>query len=327
MLRRLKTDSPDSAISDEELVEGVQRGDAAAWGAFLERHTDAIYGCAWAYSKSGGARPDNQAQEDEAAELYLFLAETVRHSFKSYRGRCKPRTWVLSVIGNRTHILKAYLLRKDPQRTDMRLPKVMADRPAIEREIYKRLVWGLDPAGIALELDVDRGRCAEVEDLLVQHSPRVYQRVLANRRARLPQVRLDVEEEGRAVQLAAFQSDPAKALEERLNQGLIQDALAAGVEILDAQERRVLVLLYNRGWTAAQIALRALEDPYLGLEGVKDANRVYYLKDRALRQLGLVLLARLAEGGREVGEQEVGRALARSLERLLQERGLPLSRP
>lgn len=303
---------------DEELVKRIQRGDQEAWALFLERSSDLIYARAWEYSQT--AHTQAADPEDEVGELYLFMAEAIKRSLKSFEGRCKPRTWVLSVIADRRHILKAYLLHKDPARAEVRLPKVLAGCSGTQKEIFRRLVWGLEPARIAQELAVPESQCAEVEALLAEHSPRVYERIQANRQTRKPRVSLD---EG---QIAHASPGPEEQLEKQELEHAVQQALSAAFHALPFLERRVLILLYDQDFSPAEIAALAAADANLGLGELTQASQVYYLKDKALARL----LEELAEGLEALENCSPApapapgrRALLRLLEELLRQQGLP----
>ena len=304
---------------DEGLVKRIQRGDQEAWALFLERCSDLIYGRAWEYSQTAHTWATDP--EDEVAELYLFMAETVKRSLKSFGGRCKPRTWVLSVISDRRHILKAYLLHKDPVRAEVRLPKVLAGCPLIKKEIFRRLVWGLEPARIAQDLAVPESQCAEVEALLAEHSPRVYERIQANRQTRRPRVSLE------EVQIAHSSPDPAEQLEKQELERAVQQALSAAFQSLPALERRVLILLYDQDCSPVEIAALAAADANLGLGEITQANQVYYLKDKALTKLVEELTGSLEKlEDRSPAPAPGRRALLRLLEELLWQQGLPQPR-
>ena len=104
--------------------------------------------------------------------------------------------------------------------------------------------------------------------------------------------------------------------------GLLEEAAAA----LSVVEAVILVFLYNEEYTAAQIVQLAGSNPKLGLAEVKDVNRVYYLKDRALGKIVELLIARLNrldDAGRAPpkGRQ---RALLKPLEAFIKEQGFPV---
>lgn len=325
-LRRFSASHQERA-TDEKLVERIQQGDAEAWGAFLGRYTELLYGKAWEYSRLAGSRPGSEEVAEEVADLYLFMAESLLRSLRAFQRTCKPRTWVLSVIGNRKHVLKAYLLHKNPGRADVRLPKALEARPQIDQEIFKRLIWGLEPAHIAQDLGVPEGHCLEIEALLAERSPRVHARMLANRQARMPELRLDegTGEEEPAVQLAHPGPNPEEEAERQALRGIIQDAIAAAVQELSDPERRVLILLYNQGVTPAQIAELATLDQ--GLGEIANANRCYYLKDRALDKIAAHLASGLETlSGHPPPLVAQRRQVLKALEEFLGEQGVPLSR-
>ena len=318
------------ATTDEELVRRIQSGDQRAWSLFLERYTDLIYRKALHYSgASDWSVFGAQDREDEVGELYLFMAQSVLRSLKSFKGACKPSTWILSVIGNRKHVLKAFLLRKDPSRAEVRLPAVLQSRSQTEQEIFRRLVWGLDVGRIAQDLGVSEDDCREVEALLASHSPRVHARIQANRRARIPKLSLDAwteENRGRPrLQIAHPGPDPADQVElesmhEALQRGL-SDALAA----LDLPQRRVLSLLYGDGLSAAEIVQLATADPALGLDGVRNVNRCYYLKDRALESILQHITSQLERAGHAAAPSGERRKLLKRIEDLLKQQGVAMS--
>lgn len=327
-LRRFAASHQERA-TDEQLVERIQQGDTAAWSAFLGRYTELLYSKAWEYSQLGGRQPGDEDRGEEAAELYLFMAESLRRSLRAFQRTCKPRTWVLSVIGNRQHVLKAYLLHKHPGRTDVRLPKALESRPQIDREIFKRLIWGLAPTHIAQDLQVPEDHCHEVEALLAERSPRVHARILANRQALAPEVRIDegTEEDGPLVQLAHPGPNPEEEAERQALRGIIQAAIAAAVQELSIPERRVLILLYNQGATPAQIAELSILDQELGLGEIANANRCYYLKDCALDKIAAHLVKGLETlSGHPPSPVAQRRQILKALEEFLGEQGVPLSR-
>lgn len=310
--------------SDEDLVRRFRDGDAGAWPLLLARYSDLLRHCARMLARES-ATPVRQEREDEAGDLYLYLAEMVQRSLLSFEGRCRVRTWVQVVIGHRAHVLKGYLMRKDRSRAEVRVPAVLKDRPAVDREIFRRLVWGLDPRRIALELGVRESACWEVEELLAAHSPRVHERVRANRLARVAPVRLATEnrDDPDAVEVADPGQDPHQQLEATSLERVVDEGLDAVLADLPTLQRRLLFLIYNEGMRVAQIAaLAAAGDP--GLEGLGDLNHCYYLKDRALQAVGDRIASRLREAGHHP-EPAARRRVLRCVEDLLRERGVPMA--
>ena len=334
-------------VPDEELIAAVQEGDAGAWAEFLERYSDLIYTKAWEYSRTEKTARDPEAREDEASELYLFLCEYLRRSLKSFRGHCQPRTWIMAIAKNRNRVIKAYLMRKDPQRADVRLP-IILDNPSREMldplpgymhqiftqlstrarsQVFKQLVWGMKPAHIAQDLDLPQEICFAIEDLLRQHSPRVFERIQQNRLARMPTVAIDASgeegEENGVVQLVDPGPLPDEDMEIRENKRIAQEGFAEGVASLSPSERRTLILLYNEGLTPKQI-IRLATDEGLSLGKVKDEQQVYYLRRKAVGKI-LDCILQSGEIPKERLAPDVDRKeLSRLLEELLQEQGIPV---
>ena len=314
--------------SDEQLVRRIQQGDEDAWASFLERYSDLILSTSRDYCRLASARTGTGDIRDERDEMYLFLAQMVRRSLRSFRLTCHPRTWIISVIGNRKRVLKAYLMHKAPSRSDVRLPKVMEGRSEIEREIFKRLIWGIEPVHISLDLHVEEFQCLEVEALLAESSPRVYERILSNRRAAEPTVSiddLDAATGGRPkVQIADTGPGPAEDLDTRVLQEAVGEALSTALERLSAVERRVLILLCNHGMSASDIVEVAASDVRLALSEIDNVNRCYYIKDRALEKVADAVIEKLEQLTGERRLDSEPRQLLKRIEELLQERGFPL---
>ena len=278
----------EEALSDKALVERIQQGDQAAWAVFLERYTDLIYQKARVYSHSAQFASGAADWEDEAAELYLFMAGELQKSLAAFRGDCQPSSWVHAIINRRKAILKAYLRQKDPHRADVRVPRALENRlSAIEEQIFRHLVWGLEPEDIPLKLDASRAQCQSVEALVAESSPQVYERILENRRKRHPHLSLDYEhddedEASAGLQVADDRADPVQILETQALQGAVREGLDRAINRMSAVEIRVHILLYNHGASVEQVVALGAQDESLGLEQA-NANRVYYLKDRGLK--------------------------------------------
>ena len=316
--------------SDETLVDRARQGDQEAWGLFLERYTDLIYARALAYSRTAPAFSGAADREDEAGELYLFMAGQLQKSLQSFRGDCRPATWVHAVIGRRRAVLKAYLRQKDPHRADVRLPRALQGALADgDEEVFRRLVWGLEPEDIAIELDVAPSRCREVEDLVSERSPRVHARILENRGRRTPHLSLDLdqgpEDDGRApLHLAHSDPDPDQALEQRQRSHIVSAGLERALAGLSVPERRVLNLLYTQGATVAEIVSLAQRDDSLGLGEIEDPNQVYYLRDKAMKAILAGIGEEAEADGDDAGAARApGRGGLQALEQYLLEHGLP----
>lgn len=317
-----------SAMTDEELIEKTQQGDQSAWSAFLERYSDLLYGKAWEYSQSAQDWLGAEDWEDEVSDLYLFMATALQRSLKSFQGSCKPRTWVMAIIKNRSHILTTYLQQKDPGRADVRLPQIMQDRSESDQTIFKHLVRGLDLRMIAIEMDIPESHVFEIESLLASESPRVYARIQANRRAKEPKLSLDEsfddDDDRPPVQVATPDPDPEQHLEVHELIQTMHEAISMAIEDIPLVESRILILLYNTGLAPAEIVERAASDDNLGLSDVNNANRVYYLKDRALETILDQVIALLKNNVPGTVSQSVQkRELLKLLEEILKEQGVP----
>ena len=319
--------------SDEALVERARQGDQQAWALFLERYTDLLYARAVAYSRTAPAAAGAADREDEVGELYLFMAGQLQTSLRAFRGDCRPATWVHAVIGRRRAILKAYLRHKDPHRADVRIPRALKGAlGAGDEAVFRRLVWGLEPDDIGLELDVSRERCREVEALVAERSPRVHRRILENRRRRQPHLSLDqdagAEDDGHTpLQVAHPGPDPDESFEQRRRSRTVRAGLDRALVRLSGPERRVLILLYNQGATVAEVVSLGHRDEGLGLGHITAANQVYYLRDKAMR----VILAEIRAAAGPGEETELPaypspRELLQILEQYLVEHGLPEAR-
>lgn len=321
-----RTGVANSDPSDRELARRAADGDESAWETLLARHSDLLrrHAIRLARATEGRSREDRL---DEESDLYLFLAERARVSLNSFAGRCKMQTWIGAVVGNRAHMLKSWLRRKDPARAEVRIPVVLRERPVVDHEIFRRLVWGLDPRRTALELGVPEGRCRDVEALIDRHSPRIAVRIRANRMSRGAPLRLvsGDDEDPHAIELAEPRRNPYQQLVHGEQEAVVDAELDAGLQELGRAERRLLYLLYDQGMTVSDVVRLAASDG-AGMAGLEDANHCYYLKDRALQSLTDRIVQRLRDAGYRTAP--VGRRqLLRCVEDVLRSRGVPMTTP
>jgi len=313
--------------SDEDLITEIQQENPDAWAIFLDRYTHVIYRKACEYSQTS-RQIGTEDFEDEVADLYLFMAGYLKNSLKSFQGKCHPKTWVQSIVGNRIRIIKAYLLHKAPERADVRLPRVLSSRSQKDQDIFKRLVWGFDLAYIAQDLQVPETQCQEVEDLLAEKSPRVYDRIRANRASRSPHLSIQppIDDEDTGLDIPSPDRDPEQTLEAHESSHHIQKAIFEGIETLSTPERRVLILLYNQDMKPAEIITLAASDPHLGFPKETTQNRIYYLKDRALDKIGDHIIHQLTQETGRPPPDKSKRALLESIETYFLECGFPTDR-
>ena len=314
--------------SDEELVPRIMHGDSKAWAELLERYTDLIYTKASEYCQTGAWMPTDDLA-DEVSDLYLFMVQYVQKSLYSFKGKCKVKTWINNIVYNRKQIIKSYLLSKYPDRADTRLPKVMQDRSDVEKEMFKRLVWGLMPDRISWELGLDetkcRELCEEILQLLKENSRRVYERIMANRMAILPDVSLDQlveQDEKPSYEPASMGPNPEETLVEKEMQETVWDAMKEVWDTLSKDEKRLLVLIYDKEMKPSDIAKSAL--PLL-LPEITKAHQVYYRKDAVLKKLLKGIEKRWRSLEPKNAEFKASRTLREALdalEEVLRERGM-----
>ena len=146
--------------------------------------------------------------------------------------------------------------------------------------------------------------------------------IRANRMAHSHPVRLSNNDDGGRLQLIHPDNDPHQQLERDELACAVDEELNAELSALEPVERRLLYMLYDQALPIAEITRRAAAGQP-GMAGLDDANRCYYLKDRALRRMGDRILARLKEAGHEP-QVTVRRSLLQSIEDLLRYRGIPM---
>jgi hypothetical protein len=308
-----------SQATDEQLITGINQKEPDAWPVFLNRYTDLIYRKAYDYSRTD-RRQTEEDFEDEVASLYLFMAEYLKNSLKSFQGKCKARTWVTAIVGNRSRVLKAYLLHKAPERADVRIPRPLLDRPAVDHEIFRRLIWGFDTAYIAQDLDISENQCREVEDFIADHSRRVYERIQANRARRAPHLSLGTsdDEDENPLDLADPDATPEESLQNLEMSQVIEKAVIESVRALSIDERRILILLYSQSLKPADILRLTESGVNLGLPPSLNLNRIYYLKDRGLKTICAMIRERFG-----LHPEEPESELVESLEGYLTDSGFP----
>jgi len=321
---------PPGDLSDEELVRRIQYGDLGAWAQLLERYSDLIYTKAYEYCRTGAWMPADDLA-DEVSDLYLFMVQHVQKSLDSFQGKCKVKTWINNIVYDRKQVVKSYLLHKYPDRADTRLPKIMQHRSDVEKEIFKRLVWGLMPDRISWEFGVSESeseeQCEEILQLLKEHSRRVYERIMANRMAILPNISLDQlveEDEGERPRYEPVDpgSSPEEVLVEQEMQETVWGAIKEVWDTLSKDEKRLLVLIYDKEMRPSEIAKSA---DRLRLSGMTKAQQVYYRRDRALRKMSEAVEKRWRSLEREDADlrrSEIGREALDVLEEVLRDRGV-----
>jgi RNA polymerase sigma factor (sigma-70 family) len=272
---------PADHADDLVLAEDVLRGDVDAWHRFVHHKSGIIVAVLRRYL----------FDDDEIRTVYVdVLAKLRQGQLATYAGRSALTTWLTLVARGAAadHLRHRFGRREDPAGLDR-----LDDRG---REVYRLYcVEGLDYEDVRLRLR-ESGRLgpdeslaeilADIEDRLTDRTLRRIAWDLHAASVGAASGRLLEYAEATRIELqrrrqelspdAALLAEEAAATLSRVRE-LLAD--------LPDEERRVLELRFDRGWTADQVAEE------LGLPG---RRRVYTIADRAVarlrRWLGLTVL-------------------------------------
>lgn len=261
---------------DLELVRAILAGSQEAWEQFVKKYAALILAVSRRFFRD----------QDDVNEVFVSVLEGLyHHKLATFAGNSRLSTWLVVVTRNAA----ADRLR---QRFGRRgVPRGLRGLSPLDREIFRLFyVEGLDcetvrhwaPRGSAPLTTAELcGALRRIEERL---DDRILERIahdlfassvgaLSDRMLEF----LDLEDlEARA---AGHEREPdhvAYQLEARETAKAVQAAL----DQLPEQERRILLLRYDQGWTARQIAAE------LGLRG---EQRVYTLIRRGQRKLSQIL--------------------------------------
>ena len=257
---------------DLTLAEQVLRGDRDAWERFVHGHTGVIVSVLRRYLFDA----------EEVRDAYVdTLTELRRGKLAEYEGRSSLTTWLAVVArGAATDHLRRKLGRRED-------PAGLADLDDRGREVYRLYyVEGLAYADVTLRLQQagrlgpDESLAEILADIESRLSDRTLRRIAWDLHAasagaatgRLAEYLQAARDEADA---RAHEQSPERALladraEKRL--AAIRELIAS----LPEEERRILTLRFDEGWTAEQVA-EALDLP--------DRRRVYTIQERALARL------------------------------------------
>jgi len=262
---------------DLALAREILAGSEAAWHTFLRRYSRLIMAVIRRYVPN---------RSDEARSLYADVLESLyRNGLANYAGRAALSTWLVAVtraaiVDNVRHRLGRRRLRE----------QLKALGP-YEREVFRLYYMDGLSFGMVLQMARDHGAKATPDRLLLALQ-QIEDRV-TDRLARRLRYELHAQSVGGAsgrlleyldhmrgeTEAGAAAQDPEYRLMEREARRLL-DEVAAVVAHLPADERRLLSLRFERGWTARHIAEE------LGLSGQRS---VYTQIDRILRGLRRML--------------------------------------
>ena len=157
--------------------------------------------------------------------------------------------------------------------------------------MYRRLVWGKDALWIAQDLGMTEAKahelCETILEELAKKSPRVYQRIIANRKALLRPVSIESpqsrdDKKCAALELRDESPLPDETMENAALSRLLarlQEMVAALMKSLPEEDVRLLILVFDAGWSLTEIAERA---DLVGLQGLSARHQVDYRINRAL---------------------------------------------
>jgi len=276
-----RADEPDDHADDLALAAAVLAGDEAAWHRFVDQKCGIVLAVLRRYL----------FDEDEVRTVWVdVLARLRRGGLAQYAGRSALTTWLVLVARGAAadRLRRRFGRREDPAGLD--------DLSARERQVFRLYcVEGLDYEDVRLrlresgELGPDESLAeilAAIEDRL---SSRTLRRIAWDLHAastgaasgRLLEYTDHVRAEAARRSAAAGPEADLLAAETARTLARIAELVAA----LPDEERRVIELRFDRGWTADEVAAE------LGLAG---RRRVYTIGDRAVarlrRWLGLATL-------------------------------------
>lgn len=322
-----------SDSTDEELVEALRDGNEQAWSYILQRYSGLISSAAHNYARATRTTEAYESHEDTASALYLLMIERVRDSIINYyRGECQLKTWIYRLVGDRRQIIKAFLMQTDTgrHRADTRLPRVIQKRDTLDQEVYRRLVWGKDSSWIAWDLGLSELEALQLTgdlmELLKNESPRVYRRILGNRRALQPSISLDRSvrnDDGDEILFEASDTRPLPDanleqtfLFERLP--FVERIIKTELSEVDEDDLRLLFLVFDQGWSLAEIVEQA---ETLALSGITARHQVDYRITRLLRRMATKLCEHIGDASEQNIEDSREEVVA-ALKELFRDRGI-----
>jgi DNA-directed RNA polymerase specialized sigma24 family protein len=265
---------------DLALVRAILAGSDDAWQAFIRRYSRLIMAVIRRYVWSRWS--------DDAESLHARVLESLyRGGLARYAGRAALSTWLVAVT--RAAVVDDIRHRVGGRRLRTRLKGL----GAYEREVFRLYYLEGLSFGNVLRMALDHGARATPDRLLLALQTiedRVTDRLVRRLRydlhaqsvgaasGRLLEYLDHVQSEAEA---APGGQSPEYHMMERETRNLV-DAVTSAVDRLPANERRLLSLRFEQGWTAKHIAEE------LGLDG----QRAVYTKiDRVLRGLRRILEA------------------------------------
>ena len=259
---------------DRALVQDILEGSTEAWHAFIDRYSRLILAVIHRYV--------GRYHEDEARSLYADVLESLyRGKLASFEGRAALSTWLVLVTRN------AVVDHLRHELGGRELYDALKGLDPFERDVFRRYyIEGLS-FGAVRRLVRERGALVTTDRLL--EVLRHIDVCVAGRSARRLAYDLRAQSVGGASgRLLEYLDHARTELEERSErqgtdyESLDREARAtlsrvqAELSRLPHEERRLLTLRFEQGWTAQRIAEE------LGFEGQRT---VYTVLDRVVRGL------------------------------------------
>ena len=265
-----------SPLHDEDLalVRAILAGSQEAWHTFIGRYSRLIMAVIRRYIRDGWG--------DEAGRLHAQVLESLyRTALARYAGRAALSTWLVAVT--RAAVVSEVRRRLGGRRLRQQLKQL----GSFEREVVRLYYLEGLPFGMVLRMARDQGAQPTPDRLL--HALRLIEDRMTDRLAQ--RVRYDLHAQsvgassGRLLEYldhvrsdaesGAAAQNPEYGLMEREARRLLETVTAL-VARLPFDERRLLSLRFEQGWTAKRIAEE------LGLDGQRS---VYTRLDRIVRGL------------------------------------------
>lgn len=264
---------PDHA-ADVEVVRRILAGDTAAWQEFVDRYAGLLYSAVRRYLRTNDV--------DEIRSVFVDVLVALRQSkLQTYEGRASLSTWLTLVA--RSQALES-LRRRFGRGRDVKGWEKLSD---VERKLFRLYhIEGQSPRDVIAEIARD-GETWTTDRFIA--AVRSVEQKLGDRWLRRLAYDLHAQSVGAASGRLLEYLDHVR--EEFQHHGgghspeyhmmerearLTAERLAELIAALDPQDRRMLQLRFERGWTARRIADEL---------GLPSPRGVYSITDRIVRQL------------------------------------------
>ncbi len=264
---------PDHA-ADVEVVRRILAGDTAAWQEFVDRYAGLLYSAVRRYLRTNDV--------DEIRSVFVDVLVALRQTkLQTYEGRASLSTWLTLVA--RSQALEA-LRRRFGRGRDVKGWEKLSE---VERKLFRLYhIEGQSPRDVIADISRD-GETWTTERFIA--AVRTVEQKLGDRWLRRLAYDLHAQSVGAASgrlleyldhvreefqHYGGGHSPEYHVMEREARQ--TAERLAELIATLDPQDRRMLQLRFERGWTARRIADEL---------GLPSPRGVYSITDRIVRQL------------------------------------------